>query len=131
MIGSMNVGDHVAALVDAARAAGRTDDPMLRQDLADVYIRGTVLRYLGDRVLTAVRTGGQVGPEASTIKLGVSRFMGRLGDVATRVLDADGLLEGGAAGVDRQRPATAGCRTCSWGSGRPASAAAPSRSNAT
>ena len=98
MIGSMNVGDHIAALVDAARASGRSDDPMLRQDLADVYIRGTVLRYLGDRVLTAVRTGGQVGPEASTIKLGLSRFMGRLGDVATRVLDADGLLEGGAAG---------------------------------
>jgi alkylation response protein AidB-like acyl-CoA dehydrogenase len=98
MIGSMNVGDHIAALVDAAQASGRSDDPMLRQDLADVYIRGTVLRYLGDRVLTAVRTGGQVGPEASTIKLGLSRFMGRLGDVATRVLDADGLLEGGTAG---------------------------------
>jgi alkylation response protein AidB-like acyl-CoA dehydrogenase len=99
MIGSMNVGDHVAALVDAARASGRSDDPTLRQDLADVYIRGTVLRYLGDRVLTAVRTGGPVGPEASTIKLGLSRFMGRLGDVATRVLDADGLLEGGAPGA--------------------------------
>jgi alkylation response protein AidB-like acyl-CoA dehydrogenase len=99
MIGSMNVGDHVAALVDAARASGRSDDPTLRQDLADVYIRGTVLRYLGDRVLTAVRTGGPVGPEASTIKLGLSGFMGRLGDVATRVLDADGLLEGGAPGA--------------------------------
>jgi len=98
MIGSMNVGDHIAALVDAARASGRSGDPTLRQDLADVYIRGTVLRYLGDRVLTAVRTGGQVGPEASTIKLGLSRFMGRLGDVAARVLDGDGLLEGGAPG---------------------------------
>ena len=98
MIGSMNVGDHIAALVDAARASGRSGDPTLRQDLADVYIRGTVLRYLGDRVLTAMRTGGQVGPEASTIKLGVSRFMERLGDAATRVLDAEGLLEGGPPG---------------------------------
>ena len=100
MIGSMNVSDHVEALVAAARKAGRTDDPMLRQDLIDVYVRGTVLRYLGDRVLTAVRTGGQIGPEASAIKLGVSLFMERLGGVATRVLDADGLLEGGPAGAE-------------------------------
>ena len=100
MIGSMNVSDHVDALVAAARKAGRTDDPMLRQDLIDVYVRGTVLRYLGDRVLTAVRTGGQIGPEASAIKLGVSLFMERLGAVATRVLDADGLLEGGPAGAE-------------------------------
>jgi alkylation response protein AidB-like acyl-CoA dehydrogenase len=98
MIGSMNVGDHITALIDAARASGRAGDPTLRQDLADVYIRGTVLRYLGDRVLTAVRTGGQIGPEASAIKLGLSRFMGQLGEVATRVLDGDGLLEGGVPG---------------------------------
>ncbi|MBN2624129.1 MAG: acyl-CoA dehydrogenase family protein [Acidimicrobiales bacterium] len=104
MIGSMNVADHVAELIAVARKAGRADDPLLRQDLVDVHIRGTVLRYLGDRVLEAVRTGGQVGPEASAIKLGLSTFMGRLGEVATRVLDGDGLLEGGpadAVGHDR------------------------------
>jgi alkylation response protein AidB-like acyl-CoA dehydrogenase len=95
MIGSMNVADHITDLIAAARRDGRTPDAQLRQDLADVYIRGTVLRYLGDRVLAAVRSGGQVGPEASAIKLGVSTFMGRLGEVAMRVLDGEGLLEGG------------------------------------
>jgi alkylation response protein AidB-like acyl-CoA dehydrogenase len=95
MIGSMNVSDHITDLIAAARRDGRTPDAQLRQDLADVYIRGTVLRYLGDRVLAAVRSGGQVGPEASAIKLGVSTFMGRLGEVAMRVLDGEGLLEGG------------------------------------
>ena len=103
---------------------------MLRQDLIDVYVRGTVLRYLGDRVLTAVRTGGQIGPEASAIKLGVSLFMERLGDVATRVLDADGLLEGGPAGRG-QRPVRPPAGHVPRRSGRPASAAAPSRSSAT
>lgn len=99
MIGSMDVTDHIADLVAVARKAGRTDDPLLRQDLVDVHIRGTVLRYLGDRVLAAVRSGGPVGPEASAIKLGVSTFMGRLGEVAMRVLDGDGLLEGGDPGA--------------------------------
>jgi alkylation response protein AidB-like acyl-CoA dehydrogenase len=95
MIGSMHVGDHIADLLDVARENGRAGDPTVRQDLVDLHIRGTVLRYLGDRVLTAVRTGGTVGPEASTIKLGLSMFMGRMGEVATRVLDGEGLLEGG------------------------------------
>ncbi len=99
MIGSMDVADHIADLVAVARTSGRTGDPLLRQDLVDVHIRGTVLRYLGDRVLAAVRAGGAVGPEASAIKLGVSTFMGRLGEVAMRVLDGDGLLEGGDAGA--------------------------------
>jgi len=99
MIGSMDVSDHVADLIASAQKAGRTDDHVLRQDLVDIHIRGTVLRYLGDRVLATVRAGGQVGPEASAIKLGVSTFMGRLGEVAMRVLDGDGLLEGGAPGT--------------------------------
>jgi alkylation response protein AidB-like acyl-CoA dehydrogenase len=99
MIGSMDVTDHVGDVIAAARRAGRAGDPVLRQDLVDLHVRGTVLRYLGDRVLTAVRTGGPVGPEASAIKLGLSTFMGRLGEVAMRVLAAEGLLEGGPAGA--------------------------------
>jgi alkylation response protein AidB-like acyl-CoA dehydrogenase len=99
MIGSMDVGDHVADVIRHARAAGRAGDPLLRQDLVDLHVRGTVLRYLGDRVLATMRAGGQVGPEASAIKLGLSTFMGRLGDVAMRVLDGEGLLEGGDPGA--------------------------------
>ena len=95
MIGSMNVGDHVDTVLDVARKTGRAADPVVRQHLVDLYVRGTVLRYLGDRVLTAVRTGGPVGPEASTIKLGLSLFMARLGGVAMQVLDGEGLVEGG------------------------------------
>ena len=95
MIGGMDVAGQVAALIAAARRSGRAADPALRQDLADIHIRGTVLRYLGDRVTSAVRRGGPVGPEASTVKLGLSTFMGRLGETAMRVLDGDGLLEGG------------------------------------
>lgn len=99
MIGSMNVSDHVAEVVAAARRSGRSSDPALRQHLADLHVRGTVLRYLGDRVAAAVRAGAPLGPEASAVKLGLSLFMARLGDVAMRVLDGDGLLEGGEPGA--------------------------------
>ncbi len=99
MIGSMNVADHVAEVVAAARRSGRAGDPAVRQHLADLHVRGTVLRYLGDRVAAAVRSGAPVGPEASTVKLGVSLFMARLGDVAMRALGGDGLLEGGEPGA--------------------------------
>jgi alkylation response protein AidB-like acyl-CoA dehydrogenase len=99
MIGSMDVADHIDDVIALARSSGRAADAVVRQELVDLYVRGTVLRYLGDRVLTTVRSGGQVGPEASAIKLGLSTFMARLGDVAMRVLDGDGLLEGGRAGA--------------------------------
>jgi alkylation response protein AidB-like acyl-CoA dehydrogenase len=99
MIGSMNVSDHVADVIAVARASGRSGDALLRQDLVDLHVQATVLRYLGDRVLAAVRTGGQVGPEASAVKLGVSTFMARLGEVAMRVLDGEGLVEGGRPGA--------------------------------
>jgi alkylation response protein AidB-like acyl-CoA dehydrogenase len=103
MIGSMNVGDRVDALIEVARKTGRAADPVLRQRIVDLYVRGTALRYLGDRVSYAMRTGGPIGPEASTIKLGLSTFLARLGDVAMAVLDADGLLEGGdAAATDHE-----------------------------
>jgi alkylation response protein AidB-like acyl-CoA dehydrogenase len=97
MIGSMNVGDRIATVIDVARKSGRLADPVLRERLADLYVRGWALRCLGDRVSYAMRTGGPIGPEASTLKLGLSTFLARLGDVAMAVLDADGLLEGGDA----------------------------------
>ena len=95
MIGSMDVSDHVDAVFAAARASGRGRDPAVRQDLAALHIRGAVLRHLGDRVTGALRAGRPLGPEASAVKLGLSTFMGRLGDVAMTVLAGDGLLEGG------------------------------------
>ncbi|HET6948993.1 MAG TPA: acyl-CoA dehydrogenase family protein, partial [Acidimicrobiales bacterium] len=95
MIGSMNVADHVDDVVAASLRTGRGADPALRQALTALWVEGAVLRMLGDRVAAAVRRGGPVGPEASAVKLGLSRFMGRLGDTAMLALGAEGLLEGG------------------------------------
>jgi alkylation response protein AidB-like acyl-CoA dehydrogenase len=95
MIGSIRVDDRVDRLIAAAQAAGTSGDPVLRQELADAYIRAAVLALTSDRVLGALRTGGSIGPEASVLKLSLSTLFGRLGDLAMRVLGPDGLLAGG------------------------------------
>ncbi len=95
MIGSIRVDDRVDRLIAAAKASGANVDPVLRQELVDVWIRASVLAFTSDRVLGALRTGGSIGPEASILKLSLSTLIGRLGDLAMRVLGPEGLLSGG------------------------------------
>ncbi|MDQ6697638.1 MAG: acyl-CoA dehydrogenase family protein [Actinomycetota bacterium] len=94
MIGSIRVDDRVDRLIAAARAAGTNRDPVLRQELAEAWIRATVLGLTSDRVLGALRHGGTIGPEASVLKLSLSTLFGRLGDLAMRVLGPEGMLSG-------------------------------------
>lgn len=95
MIGSINVHDRVENLLDHLRSRGRSADAVLRDRIVRAWIASTVVTLTGDRVLEAMRHGGPIGPEASVLKLGLSRLMEQLGDVAMDVLGAEGLLEGG------------------------------------
>ena len=94
MIGAIRVDDRVNALISVAQRAAMSHDLVLRQELADAYIRASVLALTSDRVLGALRAGGSIGPEASVLKLALSTLFGRLGDLAMRVLGTDGLLSG-------------------------------------
>ena len=70
---------------DLARLASeqqRTGDPVLRQRLADAYIRFEIVKYLGQRAQAARRNGGAVGAEASVLKLAVSQNVALNGDLA-------------------------------------------------
>ncbi len=72
MIGTgAGVGDAFGDIVRLAREFGRTGDPVVRQALADTYIRLQLLKYLGWRIQTAVsrnqaararELGAQAGP---------------------------------------------------------------------
>jgi alkylation response protein AidB-like acyl-CoA dehydrogenase len=99
MIGSISVMDRVEAMIEAARANGRSDAPVVRQALADAYVHASVLGLTGDRVVDAIRLGAPVGPAASTLKLGLSRMMERLAVVATHVAGPEMLLDGGDEGT--------------------------------
>ncbi|MBV8952256.1 MAG: acyl-CoA dehydrogenase family protein [Actinobacteria bacterium] len=75
-----------------AREYGRTDDPILRQRLADAFIRFEILRYLGARAQAAIRAGKIPGPESSVLKLAVSEHVARNGDLGLALEGASGML---------------------------------------
>ena len=52
-------------LIALAKANGRWDDPVVRQELTEAYIRLEILRYNQLRMLTALAHDGVPGPEAS------------------------------------------------------------------
>ncbi len=69
------LGSHVRfqkdldGLVASARARGVAGDPRVRDALAALHARNQVVRHNGNRTLTTLSSGGQIGPEASLNKL--------------------------------------------------------------
>jgi alkylation response protein AidB-like acyl-CoA dehydrogenase len=84
-------------LARLARDQGRTGDPMLRQRLADAYIRFEVLKFLGRRAQAAQRDGRSAGAEASVLKLAMSRHVALNGDLALALEGAPAMLLHGDA----------------------------------
>jgi alkylation response protein AidB-like acyl-CoA dehydrogenase len=85
---------------DLARLASgqqRTGDPVLRQRLADAYIRFEIVKYLGQRAQAARRNGAKVGAEVSVLKLAVSQNVALNGDLALALEGAPAMLLHGDA----------------------------------
>jgi alkylation response protein AidB-like acyl-CoA dehydrogenase len=83
--GNSLVSGRADVLIEAARRAGRNQDPVLRQELADLHIREEVLRYVALRVRAAVDAGRAPGPEGSVAKLAGSELVKRAAAVAGRI----------------------------------------------
>ena len=96
--GARNAGDVIAL----ARHCGVADDPVVRQELAQLAIRTANLRYLGLRLRTAMSQGRQPGPEATVLKLAYSQHAARTGDLVLRILGPGAMLYGDDA-LDRAR----------------------------
>jgi alkylation response protein AidB-like acyl-CoA dehydrogenase len=58
---------------------------VLRQELADLYIREEVLRYVALRVRAAIEAGRAPGPEGSIAKLAGSELVKRAAAVTGRI----------------------------------------------
>jgi len=81
-------------LIAEAQKRGRTDDPVLRERLADAYVRLRIMRFNGERMLTNLAVKGVLGPESSVGKLYWSTWHRALGELATEVLGADAMILG-------------------------------------
>jgi alkylation response protein AidB-like acyl-CoA dehydrogenase len=68
-------------VIDLARRTGKNTDPRVRQQLADLYTKTRIARFLSMRTLTAASQGKVPGPEGSVGKLFGTRIMTLTGDL--------------------------------------------------
>ena len=87
-------GVTVTQLLDFARTSPRSSDPLVRQHIADFYIRSELLRFMNYRVQTALSHGRMPGPEASTTKLFMSQHASLTGELLMELSGAAGMLAG-------------------------------------
>ena len=79
-------------LLEEARKRGVSNDPVIRDELADRYVGLQVMRFNGMRMLTAMLQKGELGPEASIGKLFWTSWHRGFGETGMDVIGADGLL---------------------------------------
>jgi alkylation response protein AidB-like acyl-CoA dehydrogenase len=72
----------VQDLIELARSRGLNTDPIVRQRLADLYVKSRIQKFSGMRALTAASQGKVPGPEGSIGKLFGGRVMTELGELA-------------------------------------------------
>lgn len=87
-------------LLAAARANGRADDPLVRQELARAYETLEILRYNQLRMLTALAADGVPGPEQSIGKLYWASWHRRLGELWMLVRGTSGMVAGAGVGAE-------------------------------
>jgi alkylation response protein AidB-like acyl-CoA dehydrogenase len=73
-------------IAEMARQFGASDDPVVRQQLADVYINGQVARYTNLRATAKLRAGQLPGPELSILKLSLTQNFQRLSKALSSIL---------------------------------------------
>ena len=80
----------VQPLIDLARRRGVADDPVVRQGIADVYIRTQIMSYIGQQTRAAVKAGKAPGPGGSIGKLAGAQLALRTSDLAMAIAGAGG-----------------------------------------
>ncbi len=80
--GAMSGRAGFRSLIEHARAQGRSADPVVRDALADIYIRERIQTFIGMRIRQAAEAGKAPGPEGSIAKLNAALLGRRVSDVA-------------------------------------------------
>ena len=94
--------DPIEPFVEAVADRGLTDDPVVRDELADLYVRQRVQRYLGMRLKESLRAGVSPGPLGSVAKLNGSTIAEQSSALGVELAGLDGVAwEPGEAGGDR------------------------------
>jgi alkylation response protein AidB-like acyl-CoA dehydrogenase len=86
--GGGHVGGGFKRVLATAARFGLLDDPLIRQDLANLYTRNKVSQYTNRRAAARLKAGQTPGPEGSLSKLMWTANMARTSDVMSRLLGA-------------------------------------------
>lgn len=73
-------------VIETARHYADTSDPLVRQDLADLYVLTEVARLNNQRAISKIRSGQLPGPELSIGKLSLTQNFQRTSELLTRIL---------------------------------------------
>ena len=73
-------------LIDLLRHFEKDHDPVLRQQLADIFINAQVARYTNLRAMAKIKAGGLPGPEMSIAKLSLTNNMRRVAEFVSAAL---------------------------------------------
>jgi alkylation response protein AidB-like acyl-CoA dehydrogenase len=87
--GSMSSGNgnlSTPRLIELVRHHGKAGDPLVRQQLADIFIHGRVANYTNLRAMAKIASGQLPGPEMSIAKLSLTMNMRRMTDLLSSVL---------------------------------------------
>jgi len=89
-----NFGRAFELLRTIADKVGRTDDPIIRQRLAELYTMNELGRFTGLRIKSALASGRGPGPEANTAKLMMSSICRLVRDLGPEIIGPDGMIVG-------------------------------------
>jgi len=95
--GSGNMGTE--RLMELVRHQGRADDPLVRQQLASIFINGRVASFTNLRAMAKVAAGQLPGPEMSIAKLTLTMNMRRMADLLSSVLGPKLVADSGEWGA--------------------------------
>ena len=97
--GGVGVSIGVGRLIELLRHLGKADDPILRQQLADVWINTNVARYTGLRAMERVLAGQLPGPEMSISKLALANNLRRVATFVSAALGPKLVADSGEWGT--------------------------------
>jgi alkylation response protein AidB-like acyl-CoA dehydrogenase len=97
--GAPSGGSELRRLIALARHLGVTDDPLIRQEIAQAWINNQVARYNNERALAKIRAGQLPGPELSIAKLSLTQNLRRTAELAAHILGPRMIADSGEWGT--------------------------------
>jgi alkylation response protein AidB-like acyl-CoA dehydrogenase len=94
-VGSLSID----RFVDMARHYGMSDDPLVRQQLADAFVHIHVARYTNLRGMAKIRAGQLPGPEMSIGKLSLTRNMQHVSEMIADIIGPRLIADSGEWGT--------------------------------